>query len=53
MTKSSWTAGFVQTEFGYAAVLGVVLGVVGIAVALTLVRLTGFGQMQSGQEGIW
>jgi raffinose/stachyose/melibiose transport system permease protein len=52
LAMDMYNAGFVQTEFGYASVLGVVLGVLGIAVALTLVRLTGFGGMQSGQEGI-
>jgi raffinose/stachyose/melibiose transport system permease protein len=52
LAMDMYNAGFVQTEFGYASVLGVVLGVLGIAVALTLVRLTGFGEMQSGQEGI-
>ena len=52
LAMDMYNAGFVQTEFGYASVLGVVLGALGIAVALTLVRLTGFGGMQSGQEGI-
>jgi raffinose/stachyose/melibiose transport system permease protein len=52
LAMDMYNVGFVQTEFGYASVLGVVLGVLGIAVALTLVRLTGFGGMQSGQEGI-
>jgi raffinose/stachyose/melibiose transport system permease protein len=52
LAMDMYNAGFVQTEFGYASVLGVVLGALGIAAALTLVRLTGFGGMQSGQEGI-
>jgi len=42
---------FQQNEFGYASVLAVVLGVVGVAVALGLVRYSGFGSMTSQQEG--
>jgi raffinose/stachyose/melibiose transport system permease protein len=42
---------FQQNEFGYASVLAVVLGVIGIAVALGLVRFSGFGSMASQQEG--
>ena len=48
-----YDTGFLQTEFGYASVLAVVLAVLGIAVALLLIRLTGFGKMDSGREGIW
>jgi raffinose/stachyose/melibiose transport system permease protein len=53
LAMDMYNVGFNQTEFGYASVLAVVLGVLGIGVALTLVRLTGFGEMRSGQEGIW
>jgi raffinose/stachyose/melibiose transport system permease protein len=42
---------FQQNEFGYASVLAVVLGVVGVGVALGLVRFSGFGSMASQQEG--
>jgi raffinose/stachyose/melibiose transport system permease protein len=42
---------FQQNEFGYASVLAVVLGVIGVAVALGLVRYSGFGSMASQQEG--
>jgi raffinose/stachyose/melibiose transport system permease protein len=52
LAMEMYTVGFREQEFGYASVVGVVLGVLGIAVALLLVRLTGFGQMGSGQEGI-
>jgi raffinose/stachyose/melibiose transport system permease protein len=48
-----YNTGFQQTEFGYASVLATVLGVIGIVVALGLVRATGFGSMQGTQEGIW
>ena len=48
-----YDSGFLQTEFGYASVLAVVLAVIGIAVALLLIRVTGFGRMDSGREGIW
>jgi raffinose/stachyose/melibiose transport system permease protein len=47
-----YTSAFKATEFGYASVLAVVLGVVGILVAVGLVRFTGFGRMQSQQEGV-
>ena len=47
-----YDTGFLQTEFGYASVLAVVLAVLGIAVALLLIRATGFGKMDSGREGI-
>ena len=53
LSLDMYDAGFLQTEFGYASVLAVVLAVIGIAVALGLVRVTGFGRMDSGREGIW
>ena len=43
---------FPAYEFGYASVVAVVLGVIGIAVALVMVRFSGFGRMQSQQEGV-
>jgi raffinose/stachyose/melibiose transport system permease protein len=53
LAMDMYNIGFMQTEFGYASVLATVLGVIGITVALGLVRLTGFGNMQGTQEGIW
>ena len=53
LAMDMYNVGFMQTEFGYASVLATVLGIIGITVALTLVRLTGFGNMQGTQEGIW
>jgi raffinose/stachyose/melibiose transport system permease protein len=41
----------IDSVFGYASVLAVILGVLGIGVALGLVRLTGFARMTSQQEG--
>jgi raffinose/stachyose/melibiose transport system permease protein len=43
---------FQATNFGYASVLATVLGVVGIAIAMIMVRSSGFGKMQSQQEGV-
>jgi raffinose/stachyose/melibiose transport system permease protein len=43
---------FPASEFGYASVLAVILGVVGIAIALIMVKFSGFGRMQSQQEGV-
>ncbi|MGH9106218.1 MAG: carbohydrate ABC transporter permease [Acidimicrobiales bacterium] len=47
-----YQAAFQDTTFGYASVLAVVLGVIGITVALLLVGLTGFSSMRSQREGI-
>ena len=52
LSLNMYTTAFKATEFGYASVLAVVLGVVGILVAVGLVRFTGFGRMQSQQEGV-
>jgi raffinose/stachyose/melibiose transport system permease protein len=43
---------FPASEFGYASVLAVILGVVGIAIASVMVKVSGFGKMQSQQEGV-
>ena len=48
-----YNTGWGQTLFGYASVLAVVLGVIGIAVAIGLVRMTGFGSMTNTQEGMF
>ncbi len=48
-----YNVGFMETTFGYASVLAVVLGFIGIIVAVALVRLTGFGTMESTQEGMF
>ena len=53
LAMDMYNTGFVETEFGYASVIATVLGVLGILVAIALVRLTGFGSMEGGQEGIW
>jgi raffinose/stachyose/melibiose transport system permease protein len=43
---------FPASEFGYSSVLAVILGVIGIAIASVMVRSSGFGKMQSQQEGV-
>ena len=53
LAMDMYNVGFMQTTFGYASVLAVVLGVIGIAFAIGLVRLTGFSTMNSSQEGIF
>lgn len=40
-----------QNEYGYASVLAVILGAIGIAVAMGLVRFSGFASMRSQQAG--
>ena len=51
LSLDMYQAAFQQNEFGYASVLAVVLGVVGVGIALGLVRFSGFGSMASQQEG--
>jgi raffinose/stachyose/melibiose transport system permease protein len=51
LSLDMYQAAFQQNEFGYASVLAVVLGVVGVSIALGLVRFSGFGSMASQQEG--
>jgi raffinose/stachyose/melibiose transport system permease protein len=53
LAMDMYNVGFMQTTFGYASVLAVILGCIGIVVAVGLVRITGFGEMQSRQEGIF
>jgi raffinose/stachyose/melibiose transport system permease protein len=53
LAMDMYNVGFMETTFGYASVLAVVLGVIGILVAVGLVRMTGFGSMRSTQEGIF
>lgn len=53
LAMDMYNVGFMQTTFGYASVLAVVLGVIGIALAVGLVRATGFGTMHNSQEGIF
>lgn len=48
-----YDVGWNQQLFGYASVLAVVLGLIGIVVAVGLVRMTGFGSMTSTQEGMF
>lgn len=52
LAMDMYNTGFVETEFGYASVIATVLGILGILVAIALVRLTGFGSMEGGQEGM-
>ena len=40
-----------QNEYGYASVLAVIRGVIGIGIALGLVRFSGFAAMRSQQAG--
>jgi raffinose/stachyose/melibiose transport system permease protein len=51
LSLDMYNAAFLQDQYGYASVLAVLLGVVGIAVAVGLVRFTGFATMTSQQEG--
>jgi raffinose/stachyose/melibiose transport system permease protein len=51
LSLDMYNAAFVQDQYGYASVLAVILGVIGIAVAVGLVRFTGFASMASQQEG--
>lgn len=53
LAMDMYNVGFMETTFGYASVLAVVLGVIGIVFAIGLVRITGFGAMSSSQEGIF
>ncbi len=46
-----YNIGFTETTFGYASVLAVVLGLIGVIFALPLVRLSGCGTMRSNSEG--
>lgn len=52
LSLDMYQAAFTSNTFGYASVLAVVLGAIGIAVALLLVRLTGFSSMSSQREGM-
>ena len=51
LSLDMYQAAFQQNEFGYASVLAVVLGVIGVGIAFGLVRFSGFGSMASQQEG--
>ena len=51
LSLDMYNVAFVQDQYGYASVLAVLLGVIGIAVAVGLVRFTGFASMASQQEG--
>ena len=46
-----YIVGFGEQHFGYASVLAVTLGIIGIGVSLVLIRITGFGKMRSQGEG--
>jgi raffinose/stachyose/melibiose transport system permease protein len=51
LSLDMYNVAFVQDQYGYASVLAVIMGVIGIAVAYGLVRSTGFSSMASQQEG--
>ena len=51
LALAQYFEGFNSLSFGYASVLAVVLGVTAVIVSLILVRVTGFGKMQSEAEG--
>ena len=51
LSLDMYQVAFQQNEYGYASVLAVVLGVVGVGIALGLVRFSGFASMSSQQEG--
>ena len=51
LSLDMYNAAFLQDQYGYASVLAVLLGVIGIAVAVGLVRFSGFTSMGSQQEG--
>jgi raffinose/stachyose/melibiose transport system permease protein len=53
LAMDMYNIGFNQTEFGYASAIATLLGLIGIALALGLVKVTGFGSMEGEQEGIW
>ena len=52
LSLDMYLTAFQSDQFGYASVLAVVLGVIGIAIAMIMVRFSGFGRMQSQQEGV-
>src|SRR5579875_667332 len=51
LSLDMYHAAFLSNEFGYASVLAVILGVIGIGIALALTTFTGFSSMASQQEG--
>jgi raffinose/stachyose/melibiose transport system permease protein len=52
LSLDMYLAAFQSDQFGYASVLATILGVIGIAIAMIMVRFSGFGRMQSQQEGV-
>lgn len=52
LSLDMYQAAFLDNTFGYASVLAVILGVIGVVVALGLVRFTGFSSMSSQREGM-
>ena len=47
-----YIVGFNEMDFGYGSALAVALGLMGIAISLVIIRVTGFGRMRSQAEGI-
>jgi raffinose/stachyose/melibiose transport system permease protein len=52
LAMDMYNVGFTETTFGYASVLAVVLGLIGVIFAFALVRISGFGSMSSDRQGI-
>jgi ABC-type sugar transport system permease subunit len=47
-----YIVGFNEMNFGYGSALAVALGIMGIAISLVIIKVTGFGRMRSQAEGI-
>jgi ABC-type sugar transport system permease subunit len=47
-----YIVGFNEMDFGYGSALAVALGIMGIAISLVIIKVTGFGRMRSQAEGI-
>jgi raffinose/stachyose/melibiose transport system permease protein len=52
LALDQYLEGFSSFNFGYASALGLVLGVLGMVIAIVLVKVTGFGKMRSQAEGV-
>jgi raffinose/stachyose/melibiose transport system permease protein len=51
LALDQYLEGFSSFRFGYASVLGLVLGILGMVIAIVIVKVTGFGKMRSQAEG--
>jgi raffinose/stachyose/melibiose transport system permease protein len=52
LALDQYLEGFSSFSFGYASALGLVLGILGMVIAVLLVKVTGFGTMRSQAEGV-